>query len=111
MIAEHDLTTTNDCAYLADIEQIIQHPGYDPNEFDLDYSVLVLKRQVACSAYVSPICLPSMDDSDEMYENRNAVAIGWGTVNVDTGEMPDKLQHVKVKTMSNDECGYYDYDL
>ena len=37
MIAEHDLTTTNDCAYLADIEQIIQHPGYDPNEFDLDY--------------------------------------------------------------------------
>ena len=52
-----------------------------------------------------------MEDSDEMYENRNAVAIGWGTVNVDTGEMPDKLQHVKVKTMSNDECGYYDYDL
>ena len=72
---------------------------------------MVLKRQVACSAYVSPICLPSMDDSDEMYENRNAVAIGWGTVNVDTGEMPEKLQHVKVKTMSNDECGYYDYDL
>ena len=37
LIAEHDLTNFNDCAYLADIEQIIQHPDYNSTAFDMDY--------------------------------------------------------------------------
>ena len=39
------------------------------------------------------------------------MAIGWGTVNVSTGEMPEKLQHVGVETLRNEDCGYYDYDM
>ena len=75
------------------------------------YSVLVLERHVACSAFVSPICLPDISDPHDMYENRKAVAIGWGTMDVDTGEMPEELQHVDVETMSNNNCGYYDWDM
>ena len=41
---------------------------------------------------MSPVCLPKPRDEPEIYENVRAVAIGWGTVNVSTGEMPEKLQ-------------------
>ena len=41
---------------------------------------------------MSPVCLPKARDEPEIYENVRAVAIGWGTVNVSTGEMPQKLQ-------------------
>ena len=78
---------------------------------DFFHSVLVLKRRVTCTSFVSPICLPHERDPHDLYENRQAVAIGWGTINPDTGDMPSKLQHVDVKTLSNDNCGYYDFDL
>ena len=70
-----------------------------------------MERHVACSSFVSPICLPDISDPHDMYENRKAVAIGWGTMDVETGEMPEKLQHVDVQTMSNENCGYYDWDM
>ena len=41
---------------------------------------------------MSPVCLPKPRDEPEIYENVRAVTIGWGTVNVSTGEMPEKLQ-------------------
>ena len=37
LIAEHNLGTERDCAYFADIEQIIQHPGYNASALDMDY--------------------------------------------------------------------------
>jgi secreted trypsin-like serine protease len=32
-------------------------------------------------------------------------------MNVDTGEMPDKLHHVGIETRSNDNCGDYPKDM
>ena len=37
LIAEHNLGTERDCAYFADIEQIIQHPGYNASSLDIDF--------------------------------------------------------------------------
>ena len=50
---------------------------------------------------MSPVCLPKARDEPEIYENVRAVAIGWGTVNVSTGEMPEKLQVIfhKIKAL------------
>ena len=50
---------------------------------------------------MSPVCLPNPRDEPEIYENVRAVAIGWGTVNVSTGEMPQKLQVISydIKTL------------
>ena len=36
---------------------------------------------------------------------------GWGTVDTESGEMPDILQQVTVKTFSNAECSYNEWDL
>ena len=52
----------------------------------------VLEHRLNCTPFVSPVCLPNPRDEPEIYENVRAVAIGWGTVNVSTGEMPEKLQ-------------------
>ena len=56
---------------------------------------------------MSPICLPDSSDEPEIYENAKAIAVGWGTTNSSTGEMPDALHHVGLKTLSNDNCGDY----
>ena len=36
-----------------------------------------------------------------------AMIVGWGTTNPLTGEAPDLLQHVAVRTMANEHCGNY----
>merc|ERR1711997_540167 len=111
VIAEHDLATDNDCAYAIGVQQIIQHPNWNQTSFDSDYSILLLEERIDCSPFVSPICLPKPSDDPDLFENVKAVAIGWGTVNVATGEMPEKLQHVSVETMKNEDCGYYDFNM
>lgn len=110
LIAEHDLGTENDCAYSVGVQEIIQHPGYNSSSFDMDFSIIVLEERVSCSAFVSPVCLPEDEDPPELYENVRAVAIGWGTTNATSGEMPDLLQHVGVETYKNEDCGQYEFD-
>ena len=61
-----------------------------------------LEREFDCSDYVSPVCLPSDVGND--YGNKKAIVTGWGTLNPDTGEMPDVLYEVSVKTMTNYDC-------
>jgi len=111
IIAEHDLTNENDCAYAVGVEEIIAHPAYNNTSFDGDFSILVLEHRLNCTPFVSPVCLPNPRDEPEIYENVRAVAIGWGTVNVSTGEMPEKLQHVGVETLKNEDCGFYEYNM
>ena len=109
MISEHDFSDNNDCAYSIGVSRIIQHPQYNASALDFDYSILELEYQVSCSQYVSPVCLPAMNDDPVLYENRQAKAVGWGTVDTATGEMPDILQQVDVKTYSNSDCSYNEW--
>ena len=65
-----------------------------------------------CSDYVSPVCLPSDIGND--YANAKAKVTGWGTLNPDTGEVPDVLYEVSVQTLSNYDCqeeSQYDADM
>ena len=76
MISEHDFTDDYDCAYSIGVSKIIQHPQYNATALDFDYSILELEYRVPCSQYVSPVCLPNVQDDPGMYENRRAKAIG-----------------------------------
>lgn len=111
LIAEHDLSTSRDCAYSLSVQEIIQHPNYNASTLDFDFSILLLEKDVACSPFVSPVCLPDSQDPPEIYENVRAVAVGWGTTDPTTGDMPEELQHVGVETMRNQDCGLYEYDM
>ncbi len=110
LVAEHDLSTNRDCARQIGVAEIHAHPAYNSSSFDADYSILVLSERVECSPFIAPVCLPDEQDPAEIYENVRAVAVGWGTINVETGEMPDVLQHVGVETMDNANCGDYNQD-
>ena len=103
LISDHDLTTDEDCSYEVGIARVFEYPTYGQvNDFDSDYSIIELDRMIECSDFVSPVCLPM--DVNEMYENRNAVVTGWGTLDPDTGEMPTVLYEVGVMTLGMVEC-------
>ena len=61
-----------------------------------------LEYPIDCSDYVSPVCLPT--DMGNDYANAKAKVTGWGTLNPDTGEVPDVLYEVSVQTLSNYDC-------
>lgn len=102
-LSDHDLTTDDDCSYGLVVKNIFAHPDYGQiNYFDSDFSILELEREFDCSDYVSPVCLPT--DMGNDYANKKAVVTGWGTLNPDTGEVPDVLYEVSVKTWTNYDC-------
>ena len=67
----------------------------------MNFNFAVLEHRLNCTPFVSPVCLPKARDEPEIYENVRAVAIGWGTVNVSTGEMPEKLQVIIYEIVSS----------
>ena len=79
------------------------------NAFDSDFSILELEFPIECNDYVSPVCLPT--DIGNAYAYNKAKVTGWGTLNPDTGEVPDVLYEVDVETYSNYDCqSESDYD-
>jgi len=82
---------------------IKNHPAYDDDTFDYDFSVLTLCEEVEFNDKISPVCLPKIEGQVTQYEGKDAIVSGWGTLSND-GIRPDKLQDVTVKTMSNYDC-------
>ena len=78
-----------------EIEKAIKHSS--------DVAILTLEETLVLSSKVNPICLPSLDESEETYEGKEAIVAGWGKT--ETGETSEKqLMHVKVPIISNTEC-------
>jgi len=83
--------------------------NYNPETNDNDIAIIRLENHAAFNDWVKPICLP---DPDTNYENKAAVATGWG--NLYSHPDPDQyyhgpirpqiLQKVDLKTISNSEC-------
>ena len=68
-----------------------------------DVAILTLEKRLVLSSEVNPICLPSLDESDETYEGKTAIVAGWGKT--ETGETSERqLMHVEVPIISNDQC-------
>jgi secreted trypsin-like serine protease len=58
---------------------------------------------------VSPICLPDISGKGSIYENKEAIVAGWGSIRgyltkYELGPRPDILQEATLMTMTNDEC-------
>jgi len=79
------------------------HPGYNHYKQDLDndFSLLFLDRNIVFSQTISSACLPN---ASKNYENILVTAAGWGID--ETGNTPNILQQVDLKTMSNRHCSY-----
>jgi len=82
------------------VSAITDHPDYNSNTLDNDYSILTLSSPVSTSQIVSPACLPA-GTSD--YAGRTVTVSGWGTT-TSGGNQPTVLNDVQVTVQSNAQC-------
>jgi secreted trypsin-like serine protease len=76
---------------------VYQHPLYDSDRISHDIAVLKLSRSVTTSSQITPVCLPSSNDSSIVYD-KILVAIGWGLN--ENRVMPNLLQQTTLKVIN-----------
>jgi len=103
VIAEHD-TTKDDGQEMIEVCEKLEHPDYEKDTEDNDFSLLTLCKPVRFRSGAWPICLPEQDGS--AYINKVATVAGWGLTS-DGGDKADVLLDVNVTTIDNDKCNEY----
>ena len=97
VVGDHDMTINEGNEQRIPITDFIAHPGWDPhnndNVDDNDFAIVKLRQPIKFNDYVSPICLPSVEEN---YENITAKVSGWGRI-YDGGPGSDVLQQVNSK--------------
>ena len=112
-VGEHNKFELDQGQRFEKVCNITIHPRYDadPKTPDYDFGILTLCEEIIWSNKVSPVCLPNRSGRGSMYENKNAVAIGWGKINGSKlVSEPKVLQEAIQTTMTNENCtASYDY--
>ena len=98
-MGEHD--TSDSVADRHNISAITQHPSYNHDTTDYDFSVLTLAAPVNFSHAAAAICLPASTPS--LYTGHVATVIGWGDTSSE-GSQSSTLQEVNVTIISNEQC-------
>merc|ERR1711892_1536249 len=104
LLGEHDYSSLAESDMLKrNIEKIVDHPNYDKQTSNYDFSLMKLAEPIDFSSYthIRPICLPENGDSD--YANFVSTVTGWGTTSLG-GSTSSKLLEVDVNVMTNSEC-------
>jgi len=99
LLGEH---YTNDGQYnRVALSAITDHPGYNSNNMDNDFSILTLAEPVTLSGSIRPACLPW--DTSKTYAGEKVTVTGWGTL-TSGGNQPTSLQEVDVTVTTNAVC-------
>lgn len=101
IVGDHNAWSSSDGTYY-DVCTINDHPNYNDNTLEYDYSVLTLCTPLTISETVSPVCLPASGMGTE-YEDKDHVVTGWGTTS-SGGSISQYLRETTVVTMSNSAC-------
>jgi len=99
LLGEHNIADGK--SNRVDVAEIINHPNYDSQTLDNDFSILRLSNPVTFTNEVSPACLPA--DMSNTYAGVTATVTGWGDLSTG-GPSPDVLQEVDVTVTTNAEC-------
>ena len=99
LLGEHNIA--DDEFNRVDVAEIINHPNYDSQTVDNDFSILRLANPVTFTNAVSPACLPA--DKSNTYAGVTATVTGWGDLSTG-GPSPVVLQEVDVTVTTNAEC-------
>jgi len=105
LLGEHDYQTDSESTTIRmDISKIINHPKYNADITNYDFSLLKLSSKIdlASNSHIRPICLP-MEGSTKDYDDYISTVSGWGTTS-SGGDLSNTLQEVSVKVMTNSEC-------
>lgn len=81
------------------VERIIAHPKYDSFLIQNDIALLKVKGPIAFNDKVQPIAA----ETEDVGGDEDCVLSGWGRTSF-PGSIPDKLQHLKLKTTTVKQC-------
>ncbi|XP_062452459.1 transmembrane protease serine 9 isoform X2 [Rhea pennata] len=96
------LSSTDSGAVKMGIARIISHPSYNADTADYDVAVLELKRPMAFTKYIQPVCLP---DAGHHFPTRKKCLIsGWGYLKEDFLLKPEFLQKATVELLDQTLC-------
>jgi hypothetical protein len=112
LLGEHDYyDDTEAVALRLSLAEIVNHPAYNPDTTDNDFSLLKLESHVDFDSFphIRPACLP--EDPTEDYDGFLATVAGWGTTS-SGGTVSNYLQKAQVNVLSNEDCNgpSYAYD-
>ncbi|ROK56432.1 Serine protease 27 [Anabarilius grahami] len=82
--------------------QIINHPNYNSSTFDNDIALVQLSSPVNFTDYIKPVCLAA---AGSVFDGgMESWATGWGRLQPDDTELPDRLQEVMIPIVNNSDC-------
>ena len=99
LIGEHDTSDTE--VEIRDVSTIRNHPKFNNENADFDYSILTLTSPITFSSVVVPVCLPASTQS--LYTGQVATVTGWGLTS-SGGSPASTLQEAEVEVVSNQAC-------
>lgn len=73
-------TTHSNSGDLIQVKKLVQHPQFNMDNIDYDFSLLKLETIIALSASKKPVSLPKQ--SEEVPDNTNCLVSGWGDTQV-----------------------------
>ncbi|NP_001086316.1 complement C1r L homeolog precursor [Xenopus laevis] len=88
------------------VEAFYMHPNFNRNNYDNDIALIRLKNPVVMNQNVSPICLPSPEDEDDIYQkDRVGYVSGYGKT--ENHKVANELHYVSVPVASRQACKTY----
>lgn len=85
------------------VEKIVNHPGYNPLNFESDIAIVILRDAVKIGFHVRPICYPGNNSPEvRLADGSYATVVGWGVD--ETRESSEELKAAKLKVMGYQEC-------
>uniref|UniRef100_A0A8B9S3R7 Transmembrane serine protease 9 n=1 Tax=Apteryx owenii TaxID=8824 RepID=A0A8B9S3R7_APTOW len=96
------LSSTDSGAVKLGIARIISHPSYNADTADYDVAVLELKKPVAFTKYIQPVCLP--DAGHHFPIRKKCLISGWGYLKEDFLVKPEFLQKATVELLDQTLC-------
>jgi len=102
IVGEHRVTSSEDGTRHS-VCRHVDHPSYNTNTLDSDFSILHLDQPVQLGARAVPACLPQSSFSGDYLDGKDLTVSGWGALS-EGGGSPNVLHKVVVPGMTNTFC-------
>lgn len=111
LVGHHNLSAIESNSVDVGVSKIYVHPDWDilAEKWDADIAILLMKKTVAFTKFIQPVCLPAGISQKNEYEG---FVVGWGLSEfTDSTHHEDVPRQVTVKSVSDAECYTNDIGL
>ncbi|XP_038596308.1 chymotrypsin-like protease CTRL-1 [Tachyglossus aculeatus] len=105
VLGQYDMSSNSEPIQVKTISRAITHPGWNPNTFNNDITLLKLSSPAQLTTYVSPVCLAS--PTEALPQGITCVTTGWGRISGIGNIVPNRLQQVALPLVTVNQCKTY----